>query len=162
MNLSDFFISRSSDKPSRFVTDYSADEVARFQETYRPLVADYRRHARIARFGMAAFFSCIILGMISPKTFFIYFWAAGICSWFFIVFVIKRVPPCPACHNSPEVGFGLFCPECGSRTLGPSDSWFSGAPKCRSCGKSMRSGKSRGYKIRACTHCGLRLDDRGL
>jgi len=162
MNLSDFLIRGSFEKPGRLVTDYTADEVAKFQEEYRPLVADYRRHARIAGFGMASFFLCIFLGMILPKTLFFYFWAAGICSWFFIVFAMKRVPKCPACHNSPDVGFGVFCPECGCRTLEPSDSWFSRAPKCRSCGKRMRKGKSRGYKIRACTHCGLRLDDRGF
>ena len=89
MNLSDLFIRGASETPNRFVTDYTPDELAGFQKQYRPLVADYRRHSRIAGFGVAAFLLCIILGMILPKTLFIYFWGAGICSWFFVMFALK-------------------------------------------------------------------------
>ena len=111
-------------------------------------------------FGMAAFFACIILGMALPKHLFMYFWVAGICSWFFIVFAAPRTPDCPACHTKLDAGFGAFCPECSSRSL-QCDRWFR-SPRCDACGKSMRGGKGRNYKIRACTHCGVMLDERGL
>ena len=162
MNLSDFFLRGSYEKPSRFVTDYTTNEVARFQEEYRPLAAQYRRRKRIAGIGAAVFCVCLLLGMILPKTMFIYFWAAAMSSWFFFAFTMKRVPKCPGCHNPPDAGFGAFCPDCGQRTLEPNDSWFYWSPKCRSCGKRMKSGKSRSYKIRNCTHCGLMLDEKGF
>jgi hypothetical protein len=162
MNLLEFLIPPTTEKPARIVTDYSAVELAKFKELYRPLVTYYRRRTRLAHFGMGAFFLPIILGILLPKSIFIYLWFAGICSWFFVVFVWIRVPPCPSCHNPPDCGFGIFCPECGSRTLDPSDSWFSNAPHCRSCDKSMRQGKARRYTIRFCTHCELTLDEKGL
>jgi hypothetical protein len=162
MNSSNFFRRSSFNKPNRFVTDYSAEEIAAFQEMYRRLMTEYRRRARITAFLMGAFISCIILGSVLPKSLFFYFWLAGICSWVIMFFSMKRAPGCPACHNAPDAGFGVFCPECGSRTLGPSDSWLYWAPKCRSCGKRMSSGKSRRYQIRTCTHCGLMLDAGGF
>jgi hypothetical protein len=39
---------------------------------------------------------------------------------------------------------------------------FLRSPHCKACGKSLRRGRGRHYKIRACTHCGLMLDARGL
>ncbi len=163
MNLWNFISRWPYEKPSRFVTDYKMDEVARFQEEYRPLAAKYRRHQRIGIFGVAVFFLCIFLSMILPKTLFIYLWAAGMCSWIFTVFFASQlIPKCPGCHNSPAGGFGAFCPDCGHRALELNDSWFYWSPTCRSCGKRMRGGRGRSYKIRTCTHCGLLLDEKGF
>lgn len=163
MKLSDLFIRCPSEKPSRFVTEYTADELSRFHEEYRPLVAKYRRHVRILGFGMVSAWLCIFLGMTLPWPFTMYFWATGIWSIAFCLFARVGVPNCPGCRKSPDLGAGEFCPDCGSRALERSPGWFSGGPKCRACGNCMTRGKGRRRcRIRVCTHCGLGLDDRGL
>lgn len=146
--------------PERVVTDYALEDIAEFREQFRPVVDRYRRRWRVAGFGLAAFFLCIISAQALPNHLFLYFWAAGICLWFFVVFAVPRTPDCPACHTRLGADFGAFCPECGSRSL-QAGSWFR-SPQCSSCGKSMRRRKGRNYKIRACTHCGVMLDERGL
>ena len=152
-----------SQKPSRFVTDYTADEVAGFREEYRPLAAEYRRRSRVAGLVVASSWMCIFLGMTLPWPFALYFWADGICCLAVCLFSRKRVPKCPACRRSPDAGLGGFCPDCGCRGLEPSPGWFSDGPKCRACGRCICRGRGgRMYKLRFCTHCGLGLDDRGL
>jgi hypothetical protein len=146
--------------PARVANDYLPEEAASFRETFRPIAERYRQRSRIAGFGMAAFFLCIGLGFMLPKHLFMYLWLGCICSWLYMFFAAPRMPDCPACHNRLDAGFGAFCPECGSHSLQPG-SWLR-SPRCESCGKTMRRGKGRHYTIRACTHCGLMLDDRGL
>lgn len=146
--------------PVRVVTDYAPEEVAAFREQFKPLAEHYHQRSRLAGFGVAGFFLCVLLGMALPKPLFIYFWMAGVASWFFIVIAMPRTPSCPACSHRLDGGFGAFCPECGGRAL-QAGGWLR-APRCDACGKSMRRGRTRQYKIRACTHCGLRLDERGL
>lgn len=160
MKLSDPFIRSPSEKPSRIVTEYTPDELSRFREEYRPLVARYRRQGRILGFALVSACLCMFLGMTLPWPFTMYFWATGICSIAFCLFARGGVPNCPGCRKSPDLGLGEFCPNCGSRALERSHGWFSGGPKCRACG--LGKGGSRRYRIRACTHCGLGLDDRGL
>ena len=163
MNVSDPAIRNPSEKRGRCVTDYTADEVARFQEEYRPLATSYRRHARIRGFGMVSSQLSILLGLVLPWPFTMFFWAYGICSFAFFMFARKRLPHCPACRRSPDVGQGVFCSGCGSRALERSHGCFSGGPECRACGKWMSRGRGgRNYKIRFCTHCGLGLDEKGL
>lgn len=146
--------------PSRIATDYRPEEVAAFREQFAPVVERYHRRWRIAMFGLAAFFAFIVIGIALPKHLFAYFWLASICSWLFIFFAAPRTPDCPACHTKLDADFGAFCPECGSRSL-QRGGWFR-SPRCDACGKSMRRGRGRHYKIRACTHCGVMLDERGL
>ena len=98
-----------------------------------------------------------------PKIYIGWFVGAFIICWLVMVIVAitQSSLECPACHgdlNSRELG--SFCPECGAIGLKPSG-WFKAA-HCDSCGKSLRRGKSRQYRIRACTHCGLILDEKGL
>ena len=67
---------------------------------------------------------------------------------------------CPACRRGLETGLGTFCPECGKRALKPAG-WFKSA-RCEACDRTMWYGKNRGYRIRACSHCGLWLSDKGV
>ncbi|HEY3901138.1 MAG TPA: hypothetical protein VGM54_21175 [Chthoniobacter sp.] len=145
--------------PARVASDYAPEEIGSFREKFRPIAERYRQRSRIAGFGMAAFFLCIGLGFVVPKHLLTYLWIPAICSWLFMFFV-ARMPVCPACQNRLDASFGAFCPECGSHSLQPGG--WTWSPRCESCGKSMRRGKGRRYKIRACTHCGLMLDDQGL
>jgi hypothetical protein len=151
--------------PVRVVTDYTPDELLAFRERFRPLADHYKRRCRVASFGAALFvlclILCIILPTVLPKHLSVYFWVAGICVWLFAFLAAPLVPECPACHNKLDAAPGPFCPECGSRSV-KTEGWFR-LPRCESCGKSLTKGKGgRRYKIRACTHCGVRLDERGL
>ncbi len=145
--------------PQRYASEFAADELSRLRESFRPLAERYRRHMRTAYIVLGVSFAFLLSGFFLTKAWLIggFFtcWLTLLCFAF-----LSPVPDCPACHNRLDRGFGAFCPECGARAL-QSGSWL-GAPQCSSCGRAMRRGKSRGYSIRACTHCGVMLDERGL
>ena len=72
----------------------------------------------------------------------------------------NRMPKCPSCDHRLNGALGRFCPNCGA------DGLTAGrlqAPRCSACGTSIsgRRGK-RFYKVRACTACGLIVDEAGL
>ncbi len=145
-------LSETVTPPARVVTDYRPEEIAAFREQFRPVAEQYHRRSRVMWFGVTAFFSCSIFGMLCgvvglSEQLFMFCWVAGICSWFFFVFTAPRTPDCPACHTKLDAGFGRFCPECGSPSL-CGGGWFS-SPPCEACGKSMTRRKGRHYKIRA-------------
>jgi hypothetical protein len=148
--------------PQRCVSVFTAEELLRLRGVFRPLAERYRRYARTAYIVLAISFACILSGMGFPKTMFPWFAGGFFICWLTLLFLACLSPnlDCPACHNRLERGFGPFCPECGAQALRPGR-WFR-APMCSSCGRAMRRGKSRGYRIRACTHCGVMLDDKGL
>ncbi len=170
-NLANIFVRKTPGSPARTIADYTPEEVARFRASYKPLVAEYRRHQRIAVFAVAAFLLCSLAGLLSPKPVKLFVFI-GILALFlpvgtlYLLFCFSKLrePRCPACGNPPGFPFGAFCPECGSRTLEPSPSkWSGGAASCRSCGRKLSIGDGgRSYKIRACSHCGLLLDEQGL
>jgi hypothetical protein len=109
----------------------------------------------------AVFIACVTLAMIFPD----YLSWFGVCwfiSWSTVVLlvILSPVPNCPACHNALDQGLGDYCPECGARHA---SAWrLVHAPSCLSCGKIISRRRGRQYKIRACTHCGVPLDDKGL
>jgi hypothetical protein len=148
--------------PAREVADYSAEERDRLRDAFASIAADCRRHRRIALFGAGGFAGCILLAMLLPKSWFPWFAIPVVLSWLISFGAIVSAPRlmCPGCRHEIDRGFGPYCPECGDRQLEPGG-WFR-SPRCGTCGKTMRRGKYRHYKIRACTHCGLMLDDRGL
>jgi RNA polymerase subunit RPABC4/transcription elongation factor Spt4 len=86
--------------------------------------------------------------------------AAGIISIAIAAFSLQKKLKCPACHNSFLGEIGEYCPECGSASLEPAN-WL-GAWHCNSCGKNLWGGKNRSFRYKACTHCGVFLDDKGL
>ncbi len=80
------------------------------------------------------------------------------------VFFYHRRLRCPACNQRLFDRFGGFCPECGSRALGPPDpcDLLSQHP-CAACGRKFHWGKTAtGFRLRYCSSCGVLLDERGL
>jgi hypothetical protein len=148
--------------PQRFVEDYSSEEQLRLREEFKPLAKRYRQRMYAGYAVLGSAFFCILPGMIFPKIMFPWLMSGFFVCWLILLFVVilSPVPGCPACHNKIDLGFGDYCSECGAHALKPG-SWMR-APQCSACGKAMRRGKSRGYKIRACTYCGVMLDEKGL
>jgi len=147
---------------TRFAVEYSAEEQLRFRELFRPIAQRHRFRTRIATIVLIVGFACIVAGFFLPAH--LSGWIVGgflICWLVLMVLVISTARlQCPACSNDMERSFGQCCPECGGRALQPGG-WLR-APHCNACGKSMWRSKARRYTIRACTHCGLLLDEKGL
>lgn len=155
------FLEQPVTTPTREVADYSVEERSRLRHAFSCIASDYRRHGRIGFAGVGGFMCCILLAIILPKTLFPWFFIPVLIFWLVAfgsaVSALRLV--CPGCSNEIEHSFGRYCPECGSRQL-EAGGWFR-SPHCTACGKFMRHGKGRHYKIRACTHCGLMLDEKG-
>jgi len=135
-------------EPSRVAAEYSAEEQLRLQQTFQRVASRYRRRSRVADVAIKIFMICFV--------------ALGV-----VLFVIlqPRFPSCPACHGRLDGRFGHFCPSCGRRQL-RGDSYQA---HCDGCGESIDlkwreggRGRCRRYRIRACTHCGLLVDQTGL
>lgn len=151
--------------PPRVVEDYTAEERQAFRKTYETLAARYRRRLNtVFKIYGAALLGCLLLfGATRPAH--PHLILIGALALFFLVLVTIMaifivLPRCPACGNSLEDGLGAYCPECGARSV-TQKGWFGNA-ECASCGRSLRFAKSRCFKIRACTHCGVMLDEEGL
>jgi hypothetical protein len=135
------------------------------REAFKPAAGLSRRADRVVRFAMLPAMVCLALVIAAPKS--MVAWAMGgfaICvlAAFLVAVFSAALLRCPACRISLENGFGAYCPECGARALGPGR-WRFGTPRCSACERDMASRKGgRRYRIRACTHCGVWLDDKGL
>jgi hypothetical protein len=149
----------------RVATDYSDEERARFREVFAPRAARYRRHSRLS----LLIGCCAFVGWMAAIRFLPGFgleWVGGILFLGMLALLLfgsfsQPSLECPACYSDVDSRqLGRFCPECGSEQF-RTRSWLL-APNCDSCGAVPRRGKSRGYSIRACTHCGVLLDDRGV
>jgi DNA-directed RNA polymerase subunit RPC12/RpoP len=150
--------------PERCAPDYSDEELNCLREEFREPAARYRRNLHLFILVLALLFAA----------FFVIVWkfphandAKGVSILFAIFAVVLGFdvvcpePKCPGCQNNVLTKkVGDFCPECGSRSL-TKPKWF-GRPSCSACGKHLRLHKGRLYRIRACTHCGVWLDDQGL
>ncbi len=148
---------------ARTASDYTPEEQARFREVFQQMAARYRQRARTAYVIMVVCLAALILGFVLPGR--AGGWGGGVFVLCLIIlmgcrfFSVRLV--CPGCSNDLERrGLGPYCPKCGSSSVSPGG-WFQ-APRCTACGKSLRRGRYRRYQIRACTHCGLMLDERGV
>jgi RNA polymerase subunit RPABC4/transcription elongation factor Spt4 len=142
---------------------FSVEEQARIRERFAPIAQQYRSGSRRALVIFAVSAVIIASGFLMPRP--LAGWVVGaffICWLTLLVLALTRPPlECPSCRrllDSRELG--SFCPECGSGGL-KEGGWFR-APHCDACGKGLRRGKGRLYRIRACTHCGVILDEKGL
>ena len=87
------------------------------------------------------------------------FFACG-AVWFVLLMTTPRLF-CPGCSQDLEVPFGDYCPQCGCKGLEPQRGYK--PARCRPCGMSSNAGRVvHRYLLRNCTHCGLRLDEKGL
>jgi len=141
----------------REAADITADEQARLRAQFAPTIASYRRHVRWVWLTMAI---GVVLFIISGAL------GYGFCGFIPIAMIIAMViafhaPPlcCPNCDHRIDKCLGPFCPECGRRAVNPGG--FFTSPKCTACRRTLRS-KQGHCRIRACTHCGLWVDDWGV
>lgn len=147
--------------PARVAADYQPEELARLRAEFQPLASRYRRYRCIFAICVATFMICVLLCMTFPK-YESYYGVCAFTSWLagILLAIGSPVLECPACHNALDRRIGAYCPECGAHAI-ERDGWFT-APSCLSCGKKLTRGKGRHYTIRACTHCGVMLDDKGI
>jgi hypothetical protein len=148
--------------PARFAPDFTAEELSDFRDAFRAPAERSRRYMRIGYFVLGLGFLFILSGFVLPKAYLPYEAGGFITCWLTLPILAYKcsLPDCPACHNALDQRLGSFCPECGARAL--SSGGLFRAPQCSSCGRAMYRRKGRGYKIRACTHCGVMLDEKGL
>src|ERR1043166_150352 len=150
---------------NRVATDYSDEERAQFREVFAPRAARYRRYSRLSLFIACGAFAAVIAAFVILPGLGLK-WVCGVLFLGLLALVVfagfsQPSLECPACHSDVDSRrLGRYCPECGSEQL-RTRRWPL-APKCDACGAVMRHGKGRGYSIRACTHCGVLLDDRGV
>jgi hypothetical protein len=140
----------------RFAADLPAEERLRFREEFRGTATRLRlirgiATVLIAAFGLASFFGrpALTEGRL---------WSIALAVVCIVIAVANVLPQCPSCHNR-LARLGRFCPNCGASDLGSKG----GAPYCSSCDTSITGFKGkRRYKRRACSSCGLMLDEEGL
>jgi hypothetical protein len=152
--------------------DYSESEKAQFKKQFEPIAKNYRRFSKMLMTGFLSLgilfliFFMLGSGKVLPEKYagwFLIFWGSLLVIFILTAFVlgVKHDPVCPACKRGVDRALKTFCPECGSDhfILGG----FFKKTHCNSCKKSfIGGGKSRSYKIRFCTHCGIPLDDKGI
>jgi hypothetical protein len=136
-----------------------------YREDFAPTVEQYRRRAGLmglaylpaVAFGLAAWLIPSAREVLGAIAFFLLFPPIG------FALAIPRLE-CPACEGSltPTFhAFGAFCPSCAGENLKPGNLLF--APECLDCGAVCSQSKgTRYYVVRACTHCGVWVDDQGV
>ena len=152
-------------RPPREVSEYSVEEQSAFRAQFARAAERYRRHRRYvyASFGVVA----VLLGIGYMLEAWLHLsisltvWI-GSGFWLGAAILLLGTPRlfCPACANNLKNGSGSYCPECGGRSL--SSRWLFRLQICSRCQRWLRRGKHRGYRLRFCTHCGLKLDEGGL
>jgi hypothetical protein len=144
--------------PERYVSDYTPQERDTLYETFQQIAVKHRRRARAELCAGVGFFAFGIIAVGLQE--FSLIWGAMAC-WLIAVAVEVTGPPlvCPGCDNLIE-NTNRYCPDCGGTPL-ISDGFFKAA-ECTVCGKTLRFGKHRSFRMRFCTHCGVMLDEKGL
>ena len=148
--------------PPRLAAEIPPEERKQLRDSFKPEARSHRRRGQLAVILFVTMFGCVLLALVGPKG--LIPWCIGgffVC-WIAFAGMACLVPPlrCPACRNNVVCAVGPFCPECGARALQPGT--FFRPPHCSGCGRVMNGGKTRHFRVRACTHCGLELDDVGL
>jgi hypothetical protein len=160
-----------NEKNFKKAAEYSSEELKQFREIF---ATDLKQNQAIERrcansililflAGFAAVVCSYLFSQPPTKWLFgvgIFLVAAGIISIAIAAFSLQKKLKCPACHNSFLGEIGEYCPECGSASLEPPN-WL-GARHCNSCRKNLLGGKNPSFRYKACTHCGVFLDAKGL
>ena len=145
---------------------YSTAARDELKAVFAPVAGRHRRYMRLAAWSGVGFLGGIVL---APR-----FLPASLTDWIlpfvlaclagagFALVRAARLLRCPGCAKSLTAQPAAYCPECGSPGLTVGTPLT--PPHCAACGKYMRqrSRSARQYVIRACTHCGLQLDETGL
>jgi RNA polymerase subunit RPABC4/transcription elongation factor Spt4 len=152
------------------LTGSSLEELQRFRDEFAAELKQNRASERrfalpilmIFVAGFAAIFCSFLL--FHPPVTWLFITGFGLVGLGLILIAVtatkfQRRLICPACRHSFIDELAEFCPECGSDSL---DSNWRGKRHCNFCGKDLVSGKNRNFKYKACTHCGVLLDEKGL
>lgn len=141
-----------------------AEERAKVRAAFGALYRRYRRLGMLAGCSIGSGVVLIAVGAGRPGPLMLWMESGfAVCVVVCMLILVARdAMDCPACGQRLIGDAGSFCPECGEP--GPSARGWLGGRRCKSCGGGIRRGKggTRQYVIRACTHCGTWLDDRGL
>jgi len=153
------------------LTGNSLEELQRFQEKF---AADLKQHRDSERRFALPILLVFIVGFAAVFCSFLLFHPPA--TWLFVAgfvliaigliliavtaTVFQKKLICPACRHSFMDEIDECCPACGSPSLEPKN--WRGARHCNFCGKDLVSGKNRNFKYKACTHCGVLLDEKGL
>jgi hypothetical protein len=142
---------------------FSPDEQNRCCEFFAPSLAKYRSRTRLSHAIFVVGITFMFIVFLLPKTYVGWGLGAVLVCWLglVIIAIMQSKLECPGCGgNIMSRDLENFCSECGAANLKPRG-WFT-SPHCESCGKTLRRRKTRQYRVRACTHCGLMLDEKGL
>ncbi|MGD0509471.1 MAG: hypothetical protein ABSA27_16855 [Terriglobales bacterium] len=154
------------------VGHYSPEELKQFQEIFAADLKQYRATDQqyaaplLAVFlvGVAAVVCSYLLSSQPPIKWLLGAGIVLIAGVFISIAVaassLEKQLKCPACHSLFIDEIGECCPECGSAPLVPGGGL--GGLHCSSCGKKLISGKNRNFRYKACTHCGVLLEQKGL
>ncbi len=129
---------------------------------FQPLAAKFRRRGFIfAGFIITGLLSLGVTSFVGSKSgwFSALFAACIVCAMITAFFFLPKLR-CPKCSSDTAHEPEFYCPECGGSHLSKPNFFF--GRKCRDCGKSLRNGRSRNYRIHYCQNCGAYLDERGL
>jgi RNA polymerase subunit RPABC4/transcription elongation factor Spt4 len=164
----------TSEQPNNFkkVGHYSPEEQRQFEQIFATDLKRYRatdrRYANpllvVFLVGVAAVACAYLLSSQPPNKWLLGFGIVLIAGALVSVAVaassLEKQLKCPACHNLFIDDIGEYCPECGSASLARGGAF--GARYCNSCGNKLITGKNRSFRYKACTHCGVFLDQKGL
>lgn len=142
---------------------YSVEQQQRYRELFAPTARMHRSGKRriVVMLAIASVFLLLRFGL--PKSFAVWIDSAAlVCGLVMVVYVLSNPPlECPACRSALDTPqLGGYCPECGAAGFKPGN--LLQPAQCAACGRSFQNAKSRRYTIRACSHCGLMLDEEGL
>jgi hypothetical protein len=152
-------------KPTRFASDYSPADAARFREAFLPIAKRWRLHRGLFVAFLFAFFACVGGGILFGGWMFpslissAFPWVISLAFFAWLVAIgadlTKPFLICPACGGNLD-DIQRFCQECGHQLLERC--------QCSSCEKTLRNRKRqpKNYQVRACTHCGVILTETGL
>jgi hypothetical protein len=135
---------------------WTDDERSRYKAQFRSVARKYRIFAGVTAGSFIATWLLVFLATRGPGGHALV-WLAGICALAFVACILYGpILLCPAC--SQVLGgkkLASTCPECGGRLVEDQ--------RCSACGRTFsRAGKARGYTLRYCTNCGIKLDDKGI
>jgi len=152
-------------EPDQQTKRYSPEDVRRLQAEFAPVAARYRRHTVIALCGILVLIACIATDRFLSRPILKEEFGTGLILFGIIAAAVLLAPDltCPGCSNDMDDEPADYCPECGACSVQPRTTF--GSASCRTCGKTLYHGpgyKNRRYKIRFCTYCGLKVDDKGL
>lgn len=146
-------------------------ERLRFQEQFKPVAQRYTARLKAVLKLVALLILCLIPFSVSiayEVDYGIWLFGAGIAACFIgmIILLLKAAILCPACQGNLDTRLGAFCPECGGGEL--RYELNKEEPECKACGvrlrfiRQPRGGRTRAFKVRSCTYCGIKLHESGV